>query len=336
MSRAARLRNAVRPGDVRALVLAAALLLALAAVFAPRLPSRDGAYDLLAVIDVTGSMNVRDMSRDGRPAARLDVAKAMLRELAADLPCGSRLGLGIFTERRSFLLFEPIDTCANFSALDGAIAALDWRMAWEGDSHVASGLYSAIALAAPLDADVLFFTDGQEAPPLSRSGLPPFSGEKGKVRGLIVGVGGPTPAPIPKFDRFGREIGFYGPTDVPQDNRHGLPPEDAEAREGWHPRNAPWGADAATGEEHLSALRAGHLEALAAATGLAYMPLADAPPLNRALADAARSRPVPGARDTAPVPAGLALLLLVGLFAAPFLTRRRPAGRQPEASRGPA
>ncbi|WP_454918451.1 vWA domain-containing protein [Xanthobacter sediminis] len=204
-------------------------------------------YRLLAVVDVTGSMNVRDTSQDGQPVSRLDAVKSTLRELAARLPCGSRLGLGIFTERRSFLLFEPIDTCADFAPLDGAIAALDWRMAWEGDSYVARGLYSAIDLAAPLDADLLFFTDGQEAPPLSYTGIPSFPGEKGKVGGLIVGVGGTTPVPIPRFDNFGHEIGFYGPADVPQENRHGPPPENAETREGYHPRNAPWGAELAGG-----------------------------------------------------------------------------------------
>lgn len=307
----------------RAVVLILALLLALAAVFAPHLRGERAAYRLLAVVDVTGSMNVRDSGREGHPSSRLDAVKTSLRELAARLPCGSRMGLGIFTERRSFLLFEPIDTCADFAPLDGAIAALDWRMAWEGDSYVARGLYSAIDLAAPLEADLLFFTDGQEAPPLPHGGMPPFAGEKGKVRGLIVGVGETMASPIPKFDSFGHEIGFYGAADVPQENRHGPPPEDAVGREGWHPRNAPWGAEVAQGEEHLSAMRAEHLQALAAATGLGFTRLGPATALSEALATSARGRPAPGGRDTAPIPAALALALLCGLYAAPLLLSLR-------------
>ncbi|MFS8036630.1 VWA domain-containing protein [Xanthobacter sp. AM11] len=313
--------------DPRALCLLAATLLAAVALFAPRVATRATAYDLLAVVDVTGSMNVRDYARGGRPVSRLDEVKAQLRALAARLPCGSRLGLAIFTERRSFLLFEPVSTCADFEPLDRAIAALDWRMAWEGDSYVASGLYSALALAAPLQADLAFFTDGQEAPPLPASGRPPFPGELGAVRGLIVGVGGPTPAPIPKFDRDGREIGFYSAADVPHENRHGLPPEGAAGREGWHPRNAPWGADAAAGEEHLSAVRTAYLSDLAAVTGLAYAPLGDAGTLLAALETAARPRPVPAQRETAPLPAALALLLLASLYAAPLLAPLRRAPR---------
>lgn len=314
----------MRRPDIRTLTLAAVLVLALAAALAPRLATRGSAYHLLAVVDVTGSMNVRDYSRDGRPASRLDTVKRTLRDLVSRLPCGSRLGLAIFTERRSFLLFEPVEVCADFAPLDGAIADLDWRMAWEGDSYVASGLYSGIGLAASLDADLLFFTDGQEAPPLPASGTPRFDGEAGAVRGLVVGTGGTTPAPIPKFDRDGREIGFYAMTDVPQENHHGLPPAGSETREGWHPRNAPWGGSDPTGEEHLSAVRTGHLEALAAATGLTYAPLGDTAALADGIEAAARPHPAPGLFDTAPLPAGLALLLLSGLFAAQARAARRP------------
>lgn len=318
--------------DARTLALAAALLLAAAAIVAPPLPKATDAYRVLAVVDVTGSMNVRDYSFGGRPASRLDTVKRALQGLAARLPCGSRLGLGMFTERRTFLLFEPVDVCADFAPLDGAIAALDWRMAWEGDSFISSGLYSAIALALPLDADLLFLTDGQEAPPLPASGLPAFSGEPGQVHGLIVGVGGTEPAPIPKFDRDGREMGFYGMTDVPQENRHGLPPAGSQEREGWHPRNAPWGASEATGQEHLSAVRTDHLNDLAAATGLAYAPLPDAATLAAELKSTARPRPVPGLIDTAPLPAGIALLLLAALYLAQLWDRRPAFLRTPRTS----
>ncbi|MFG1417676.1 VWA domain-containing protein [Xanthobacter sp. V0B-10] len=317
------MRAPFRHADPRALALGAAFLLALAALLVPPVTAPGSAYRLLAIVDVTGSMNVRDAGEGGHPLSRLEAVKSTLRDLAARLPCGSRLGLGIFTERRSFLLFEPIDTCADFAPLDGAIAALSWRMAWEGDSYVARGLYSAIDLAAPLDADLLFFSDGQEAPPLPRSGIPPFSGERGRVGGLIVGVGGPVPAPIPRFDNFGREAGFYGPTDVPQENRHGPPPENAEAREGWHPRNAPWGAEIAAGEEHLSAVRPDHLRALAATTGLAYTPLHPAGTLVEALETAARPRPVATTRALSPVPAALALALLAGVYGAPLVLSLR-------------
>ncbi|ABD87473.1 vWA domain-containing protein [Rhodopseudomonas palustris] len=300
--------------DIKAWLLVAALIAALAAALMPPLGLRQEVYDVVAVVDITGSMNSRDMGDVARPFSRLAAARDGLERLAGLLPCRSRLGLGVFTERRALLLFEPVPVCANFDAITGAIRQLDWRMAWEGDSYIAKGLYSAIDLGASLDADLLFFTDGHEAPPLSGGRVPEFEGKPGAIKGLIVGVGGDAKSPIPKFDDSGREIGAYGPHDVAQDNRHGLPPAGVEAAAGWHPRNAPFGATAASGDEHLSSLREPHLRALAEATGLGYLRLGS----DRALLDAAhrtlRKRNLVEPTEIGVYPAAGALLLLAVLY----------------------
>ena len=300
--------------DRRFQALAAALVLALAAMLAPPLPLTRSGVAVLAVVDITGSMNVRDYAADGRPASRLDTAKQALRALVADLPCGSRLALGLFTERRPFLLFTPIEVCADFAPLDGALAGIDWRMAWEGDSRVAAGLHRAVAMAGELDTDLLFISDGQETPPLPPTGLPPFDGRPGAVRGLIVGAGGYALSPIPRYNDRGRETGFYAETDVQQENRFGPPPADAESREGYNPRNAPFGAAAARGSEHLSSVREAHLKALAAQTGLAYAHLEGPGGLKGPLVAAATPRPLPGQLDPRPVLGGLALALALAAF----------------------
>lgn len=314
--------NAFR--DWRFWLLAAALLMLVTAFALPRVALTRQARDVLLVIDVTGSMNVRDYVVGGEPISRLAMAKRAARALLADLPCQSRLGLGIFTERRSFLLFEPAETCENFAAIDGAIDGLDWRMAWEGDSYVARGVHGAIASAAGLKADLVFLTDGQEAPPLAGGELPAFDGEPGKVAGLLVGVGSTEPSPIPKFNEDGREIGFYAEQDVPQENRTGPPPADAPSRAGWNPRNAPWGGEAATGTEHLSAMREDHLRRLAAQTGLAFAPLRDAAALSAAVDANTRTRLVEVRVDIAAVPAALALLCLTALFGLGAVFGHRP------------
>lgn len=314
--------------DWRFWLLAVALAALFAALLAPRIALSRPARDLLLVIDVTGSMNVRDYMLDGRPAARLDAAKRAGRALLAGLPCQSRLGLGIFTERRTFLLFDPAEVCENFAAIDGAIEALDWRMAWEGDSHIARGVHSALAIAGGLKTDLIFLTDGHEAPPLPSSTLPAFDGKSGEVAGLLVGVGGLDPVPIPKFDEDGREIGFYAETDVPQENRSGPPPADAPSRAGWNPRNAPWGGEAATGTEHLSALREEHLRALAAQTGLGYARLTKPSSLVDATQAATRTRAVDTLVDTATVPAAFALFALAALYGVAPIAVRRSRARQ--------
>ena len=96
----------------------------------------------------------------------LEAAKSALISFMQDVPCESRLGLGVFSERISFLLIEPTEICKNYDALEGAISGLDWRMAWEGDSRISAGFFRAIAMARELKSDLLFFSDGQEAPPL--------------------------------------------------------------------------------------------------------------------------------------------------------------------------
>ena len=122
----------------------------------PRIDLTRSAYDVVAIVDVTNSMNVRDLTRAGKPVSRLDFIKARLPEFVAELPCQSKFGLGIFSERRVFMLFEPVETCENFSSIDASLAELNWRMAWEGDSHVTDGVHDAIANAAALKADSVF------------------------------------------------------------------------------------------------------------------------------------------------------------------------------------
>lgn len=300
----------------RFLALALALALTLAALVVPALPVTRTGAEILMVVDITGSMNVRDYAQDGKPVSRLDMAKAALRQLVADLPCGSRVALALFTEQQPFLLFAPIEVCADFAPLDGALAALDWRMAWEGDSRIAAGLHRAIAMAAGLGTDLVFVTDGQETPPLPGGEPPPFDGRPGAVRGLIVGAGGYALSPIPRYDERGREKGFYGEADVTQENRFGPPPSDAESREGYNPRNAPFGAAAARGTEHLSSVREPYLKRLAGATGLAYAHLDGAGGLDASVRAAVTPRALKGSLDPRPILGILALVLMLATLCA--------------------
>lgn len=302
--------------DSRLLLLASASILLALTFVAPRMSVTRIGVDALAVVDITGSMNTRDYSVNARPASRLEFVKSALRNTVANLPCPSRIALGVFSERRPFLLFEPIDACGDFAPLETAIQALDWRMAWEGDSRISAGLFRAIDMARGLKADLLFITDGQEAPPLPASGGGAFDGRRGEVRGLIVGVGGYELSPIPKYDDRGREIGFHGADEVPHESRFGLPPEGAEQREGYNARNAPFGATVAAGTEHLSSVREAYLKGLSEQTGLTYVHLESSDGLAKALADAATPRPRGASLDLRPIFGAAAFACLLALFIA--------------------
>lgn len=300
--------------DPRTLLIAAALALALLALVVPRVLLNRAAYDVVAVIDITTSMNTRDATSKGETTSRLAAAKASLRELLAKLPCGSRLGLGIFTERSSFLLFNPVEVCDNFSPVDEAIAMLDWRMAWEGDSYISKGLYSAIDIAKSLKSDLIFFTDGHEMPPLPFSGIPAFEGKPGDVGGLIVGVGSLKPTPLLKYDEAGREVGTYAAQEVPQENRSGPPPPDAASRPGYHPKWAPFGNAVVNTKQHMAFVREPHLKQLAVMTGLSYAWLGASSDLTGPLAAAAHPRTLQVATDVRAVPGSLAIALLAILY----------------------
>lgn len=275
--------------------------------------------DLLVVIDVTGSMNVRDYRMAGRPASRLDVTKSEISRLLQRLPCGSRAGLAMFTERRSFPLFAPADVCENFAGIRGAIDALDWRMGWDGDSRVSAGLQSGIRLASALKADLVFLTDGHEAPPLPYAGRRKLKGEPG-IGGVVVGVGGTKPSPIPKYDEEGREIGFYSVNDMVHGSRVGMAPPTATTAQGFHPRNNPYGEDDLRGTEHLSAVRTDYLQQIAAEAGLAYAALDRGPALEQAVAEASHARI---AETSVPLDRIFAWIALIALIAA-HLGRPRP------------
>jgi mxaL protein len=319
--------NKARLRDPRFWLLSAALLCFLAALVVPSVQASRDSFDILFVVDITGSMNTRDYTQGGQPVSRLETVKAALRQTLVDLPCQSHVSLGLFAERGVFLLFNPIEVCSNFAPISGSVAAFNWREGWEGDSHIAEGLYRAVAIAANLHTDLVFMTDGQEAPPLPWNGGPSFDGKPGAVKGLVVGVGGYALSPIPKYDDNGREVGFYGPDDVLQESRFGLPPPGAEKRPGYNPRNAPFGNVQVNNNEHLSSVKEPYLKGLAEKTGLTYAHLVDEPEFFAALSAHATPHPVSVMVERGSIAAALGLICLFCVYALLPLLRLLKAPR---------
>lgn len=298
----------------RKTLLSFALLFCLLALWQPHWQSQQSTYRVLFTVDITGSMNVRDYSYRGTPQSRLERSKQVMLDIVQSLPCGSQAGLAIFTERRSFLLLENIEVCQNYSPLSQAIELLNWRMAWEGDSHITRGLHSALALSQELHSDLIFISDGQESPPLPYHGRPTYEVPANGTytpQGFILGAGSRTLSPIPKFDEQGHEIGFYEEDEVDQENRLGMPPSGSEERDGWHPRNAPFGANKAQGTEHLSSVKFTHLHDLANDTGLHYVDLDEAASVLSLLPSTLHPQAQPRPFNTRPIWLALTLLGLI-------------------------
>lgn len=303
----------------RTLLIAAALALSIALLMPP-LPVSLKTYDYVFMVDITRSMNTEDYSDSaGSAISRLEKTRREMLHAVRALPCGSRVGLGVFTERMPALLFSPIEVCEDYPVLQASIRHLDWRMAWVADSNIGQALYNSLSLMQrPLlkDSRLVFFTDGHEAPPINPRYAPDFSDLLPQDReaawrfGLIVGVGQPGLSRIPKYDEDGMQIGYYEAEDVPHASRFGLP-EDPTRIEGYVPRNAPWGTQQVLGTEHLSGVRHDYLRSLAEQTAMDYHPLQSGAELAAALKQDVFARRQRHPTRMSFVPAGLGLLLLV-------------------------
>lgn len=248
----------------RALTLCLIALLVMASLFRPMWPIPRHVYRYLFVLDITQSMNAQDYHAQGLPPDRLGYAKAALLKALHALPCGSEVGLGLFTTQTVHTLFEPIEICEHFPVINDALSHIDWRMAWSADSHIETGLYHALRTIRKADQTIrlVFLTDGQETPPEGVQAQ--YDGKPGEISGLLMGVGGIQPVTVPRYNQENQMIGYWENEDIE------IPPisttvysEKMDSRN--LPREGPY----------LSWLDEARLRKLAAITGLRYQRLED-------------------------------------------------------------
>lgn len=301
--------------------IVAALGLMLIALFMPRVTLEQKTFDYVVVFDITQSMNVEDYDLRGSPVSRLAFAREAVGAALRRLPCGSRVGWGAFAEYRTILLLVPIEVCANYNDLLASLERIDGRMRWANASEIAKGVYWAMraardvgaaanataagpgARAKPPVPDVLFLTDGQEAPPVIGPDLPLFDDlTRGQVRGWLVGVGGYTPRRIPRTDDDDKPIGFWHADEVMQIG-------DMTGTDG------PGSKQPTTASrEQLSEVREPHLRTLASEVGFEYAHLDDLESIESTMLDPRFARRTAAPADVGWIPALAALLLLAVRF----------------------
>lgn len=307
--------------DSRSQLLAAALLCMLMLFVKPDMSGVQPVYNFTFVVDITRSMNAEDYELNGSPISRLQFVRHALQQAALSLPCRSKIGLGVFTDRQATLLFTPIEVCSAQSEIHRVIDALDWRMAWAADSRIGKGLHQTIELLQPYQTHIVFLTDGQEAPPVNPRYRTDFNDVKKNSRGLLVGVGGLTNVPIPKFNNRGENIGFYGIDDVPHRSTFGIPSRLPNGAGNFHARNAPFGGAKVTGDQHLSRLYEAYLKQLSHEIGWPYLRLSDPQSLIAALQQPVFATHQTAATDIRHYFAIAALILLSAIFLLPVNNR---------------
>ena len=192
-------------------LLASSLLLLILAIFNPTIPIKRNIYSYILVVDISQSMNVIDTVLNGKPTSRIAYTQNLLHRIVGEMPCGTNVSIGLFAGVSIAALYTPIEVCDNFDAIQDTIDHLDWRNAWSGNTRLREGVLTLarVIRSFPEPAQVVYFTDGEEAPKLHAFNTRDLTGFQGADGWLYVGIGSDKGAPIPKLDEKNQLIGYW-------------------------------------------------------------------------------------------------------------------------------
>lgn len=192
-------------------LLGAAFLLLIIAAFKPTIPLPRNIYSYILVVDISQSMNVEDATLNGKSTSRIAYTQAMLHQIIANMPCDTRVSIGLFAGVSIAALYNPIEVCSNYAAIQDTIDHLDWRTAWSGNSRLRDSMLTLarVLRAFPEPAQVVYFSDGEEAPKLHAFNTKDLTNFQGGNGWLFVGIGSIEGAPIPKYDEKNQLIGYW-------------------------------------------------------------------------------------------------------------------------------
>ena len=187
------------------------LICILVAIINPKIKVTRDIYNYIFVVDISQSMMTQDMEVAGKKISRLEYTKKTIQNIIEKLPCKTKVSIGMFAGVSVAATYTPIEVCDNFSSINKTIDHLDWRSTWSGNTRIRE---SAVNLARlirsfPESAQVVFFTDGEEAPKLHVFNTRDLNQFQGGTDWLFVGIGSDIGTPIPKYDAENQLIGFW-------------------------------------------------------------------------------------------------------------------------------
>ncbi len=285
-------------------MLSSAVVLLLTAMINPSVPLPHNIYTYMFVVDISQSMNVKDAMLDNKNVTRMEFTKRMMHDITANLPCGTKVSIGLFAGVSVAALYQPIEVCANYAAIQDTIDHFDWRMAWSGNSRLREGLLGIARTlrSFPEPAQVVFFTDGEEAPKLHAFNTRDLSNFQGGNGWILAGVGSLKGSPIPKLDDKNQLIGYWA------NDSFAMQPgiaQISEANIGIRDNNVA----SSTGDRYISRLQEDYMKELAKLVNATYV-RADS---LSSLLSAMRKQP-PAKTDIAPFSLRWVLASLAGLL----------------------
>ena len=191
--------------------LLVSFILLLLALINPSIPVNQPLYNYILIADISQSMNTEDMKINQKTVSRLDYTKHIMSRLVEDFPCGTKVSIGMFAGVSVSATYSPIEVCENFSNINTTISKLDWRATWSGNTRIRESVVNLARLirSFPESAQVVFFTDGEEAPKLHVFNTRDLEQFQGGNDWLFVGIGSDEGAPIPKYDNKNQLIGYW-------------------------------------------------------------------------------------------------------------------------------
>lgn len=155
---------------------------------------RNKGYDLMLAVDLSGSMQALDYTKDGEQASRLDVVKAVVSDFVRQRQ-GDRVGLVLFGSMAYLHVPLTLDTLSVRKMLDNTMV---------GEAGDTTAIGDAIGLAVRNLRDrpeksriIILLTDGGD----NASTIPPLAAaqlaKEYHIRVYTIGVGSQGPVPIP-------------------------------------------------------------------------------------------------------------------------------------------
>jgi len=202
---------AIAKDNYETLLYIAAVALLLLALIKPEIQLKQEVHNYLLVADVSQSMNAEDVKINNQPTSRLDLTRHLMKRVVETSPCGTYISVGVFAADNVALLITPLEVCTNYDVITDSIEHLEWRMAWKGNSRISFGVRAAANTFDSLNvpAQMLFFTDGDEAPKVNVTNKQDLSGVQIGKNFVFVGVGGHAKVGVPRFNAANKRVGYW-------------------------------------------------------------------------------------------------------------------------------
>ena len=194
------------------LVLIASIILCLVAIKNPVVNIKKSISSYMLLVDVSQSMNAKDLFFNDESISRIDYTKLLLKKIVDSSKCGSFFSINIFAADNVASIIEPVEKCNNYDELIDTIDKLEWRMAWKGNSRITFGIKSAVKMQDSLNfpSKILFFTDGDEAPKVNAINKINLDNFNFGNEIIFVGIGGNKEVPVPRYNSRNKFVGFWG------------------------------------------------------------------------------------------------------------------------------